>query len=123
MFSWEICEIFKNTYFEEHLRTTASNDSQKRMQNGKSIENDELTKEFYETFWNHINHKKAETGVNLNPLWFFPKCIFQRKREALVFCENSKEVVNFVSVASSRGPELNWNKFTISCEFGPLQVK
>ena len=24
MFSCEICEIFKNTYFEEHLRTTAS---------------------------------------------------------------------------------------------------
>ena len=24
MFSSEICEIFKNTYFEEHLRTSAS---------------------------------------------------------------------------------------------------
>ena len=24
MFSCEICEIFKNTYFEEHLQTTAS---------------------------------------------------------------------------------------------------
>ena len=24
MFSCEICEIFKNTYFEEHLRTTTS---------------------------------------------------------------------------------------------------
>ena len=24
MFSCEKCEIFKNTYFEEHLRTTAS---------------------------------------------------------------------------------------------------
>ena len=24
VFSCEICEIFKNTYFEEHLRTTAS---------------------------------------------------------------------------------------------------
>ena len=24
MFSFEICEIFKNTYFEEHLRTIAS---------------------------------------------------------------------------------------------------
>ena len=24
VFSSEICEIFKNTYFEEHLRTTAS---------------------------------------------------------------------------------------------------
>ena len=24
MFSNEICEIFKNTYFEEHLRKTAS---------------------------------------------------------------------------------------------------
>ena len=24
MFSSEICEIFKNTYFEEHLRTTTS---------------------------------------------------------------------------------------------------
>ena len=24
MFSYEICEIFKNTYFEEHLQKTAS---------------------------------------------------------------------------------------------------
>ena len=24
VFSFEICEIFKNTYFEEHLQTTAS---------------------------------------------------------------------------------------------------
>ena len=24
MFSFEICEIFKNTYFEEHLRKAAS---------------------------------------------------------------------------------------------------
>ena len=24
VFSCEICEIYKNTYFEEHLRTTAS---------------------------------------------------------------------------------------------------
>ena len=24
MFSFEYCEIFKNTYFEEHLQTTAS---------------------------------------------------------------------------------------------------
>ena len=22
--SWEICEIFKNTYFEEHVQTTSS---------------------------------------------------------------------------------------------------
>ena len=25
MLSYEICEIFKNTYFEEHLQKTASN--------------------------------------------------------------------------------------------------
>ena len=24
MFSWEYCEIFRNTYFEEHLQMTAS---------------------------------------------------------------------------------------------------
>ena len=24
MFSYEVCEIFKNTYFEEHLQKTAS---------------------------------------------------------------------------------------------------
>lgn len=24
MFSWEICEILKNTYFEDHLQATAS---------------------------------------------------------------------------------------------------
>ena len=27
MFSYEICEIFKNTYFEEHLQTTAFSSS------------------------------------------------------------------------------------------------
>ena len=26
--SWEYCEIFKNTYFEEHLRIAASSDTQ-----------------------------------------------------------------------------------------------
>ena len=26
MFSFEFCEIFKNTFFTEHLRTTASGD-------------------------------------------------------------------------------------------------
>ena len=31
MFSCEICEIFKNTYFEEHLRTTASDILVKRV--------------------------------------------------------------------------------------------
>ena len=27
MFSYEICEIFKNTFFDEHLRTTAFSSS------------------------------------------------------------------------------------------------
>ena len=36
---------------------------------------------------------------------------------------NSQELVNFVTTAGPRWPELNWNKFTISCEFDPLQVK
>ena len=27
MFSYEICEIFKYTFFEEHLRKTASNNT------------------------------------------------------------------------------------------------
>ena len=36
---------------------------------------------------------------------------------------NSQEIVNFVPIVGPRGPELNWNKFTISCEFDPLQVK
>ena len=31
VFSCKICEIFKGTYFEEHLQTTACNDSQKNM--------------------------------------------------------------------------------------------
>ena len=30
VFSCEICKIFQSTYFEEHLRTTACNDSQKK---------------------------------------------------------------------------------------------
>ena len=36
---------------------------------------------------------------------------------------NSQEIVDFVPIVGPRGPELNWNKFTISCEFGPLQEK
>ena len=36
---------------------------------------------------------------------------------------NSQEIVNFVPIVGSWGPELNWNKFTISCEFDTLQVK
>ena len=36
---------------------------------------------------------------------------------------NSQEIVNFVPILGPRGPELNWNKFTISCEFDPRQVK
>ena len=36
---------------------------------------------------------------------------------------NSQEIVNFVTIVGPWGPELNWSKFTISCEFGPLQVK
>ena len=36
---------------------------------------------------------------------------------------NSQEIVNSILLVGPEGPELNWNKFTISCEFGPLQVK
>ena len=36
---------------------------------------------------------------------------------------NLLEIVNFVPIAGLRGPKLNWNKFTISFEFDPLQVK
>ena len=36
---------------------------------------------------------------------------------------NSQEIVSFFSFVGPRGPKLNWNKFTISCEFGTLQVK
>ena len=33
---------------------------------------------------------------------------------------NSQEIVSFFPFVGRRGPELNWNKFTISCEFGAL---
>ena len=36
---------------------------------------------------------------------------------------NSQETANFLSMVGPRGNKLNWNKLTISCEFGPLQVK
>ena len=36
---------------------------------------------------------------------------------------NSQEILNFVPIVGLRGPELNQNKFTIFCEFGPLYVK
>ena len=36
---------------------------------------------------------------------------------------NSHEIISFVPTVGPRGPELNWNKFTISSEFGPLQEK
>ena len=35
---------------------------------------------------------------------------------------NSQKIVNFVPIVGPRGPELNWNKFAIFCEFDPLQV-
>ena len=34
-----------------------------------------------------------------------------------------KRNCEFFSFVGSQGRELNWNKFTISCEFGTLQVK
>ena len=36
---------------------------------------------------------------------------------------NSQDIASFFPFVGPRGPELNWNKFTISCEFGTLQVK
>ena len=36
---------------------------------------------------------------------------------------NSEEIVNFIPIVGPQGRELNWNKFKISREFGPLQVK
>ena len=36
---------------------------------------------------------------------------------------NSQEIVNFVPIVGPQRPELNWNKFTISCEFDLLQGK
>ena len=36
---------------------------------------------------------------------------------------NSQEIVSFFSFVGPQRPELNWNKFTISCEFGTLEVK
>ena len=36
---------------------------------------------------------------------------------------NSKEIVNFVPILGPQEQKLNWNKFTTSSEFGPLQVK
>ena len=36
---------------------------------------------------------------------------------------NSQEIVNFVPIVGLRRPKLKWNKFTISCEFDPLQAK
>ena len=45
MFSCEICEIFKNTYFVEHLRTAASDGSE----SDESENNDESYNEGIET--------------------------------------------------------------------------
>ena len=36
---------------------------------------------------------------------------------------NLLEIMNFVPIVGPRGPELNCNKFAISCEIGPFQVK
>ena len=36
---------------------------------------------------------------------------------------NSQEIMNFAPIVGSRGPELNWNKFKISCEFDPLDIR
>ena len=36
---------------------------------------------------------------------------------------NSQEIVNYVPIVGHQGPELNWNKFIISCEFDQLHEK
>ena len=45
----------------------------------------------------------------------------------LIFTEpwtlNSHDIISFFPIVGPRGPELNWNKFIISCEFGALQKK
>ena len=54
MFSSEICEIFKNTYFEEHLPTDASiNERQQETHalSGKKNESHLVTPENY-SYWN-----------------------------------------------------------------------
>ena len=38
----------------------------------------------------------------------------------LKWTEFTQKIVNFVLIVGPREPELNWNKFTISCEFDPL---
>ena len=34
-----------------------------------------------------------------------------------------QEIVNFFPIEGPQEPERNWNKFTISCKFDPLQAK
>ena len=52
---------------------------------------------------------------------FIYPCLLMLENIFYLRCILPKE--SFFPIMGPRGPELNWNKFTISHEFGPLQVK
>ena len=60
MFSYEYCEIFKSTFFEEHLRTAAS-------------ESSNLGKKKYSNFnWTERRVEKVNTKQNIRFLYLNP---------------------------------------------------
>ena len=53
MFSSEYSEIFKNTYFEEHLQVAASDDTASRNKHGK-LHVKELAGSIFCLFWHAV---------------------------------------------------------------------
>ena len=69
-------------------------------------------------FGNHFYSKMPESVDSL-----YSSFLYQKTHHIIILLEagpNSQEIVNFIPIVGPREPELNWNKFKISCEFGPL---
>ena len=61
--SWEYCEIFKNTYFEEHLRIAASSDTQFLSVKIREILERDVKGSIHKSGWTEV------TAYNLNKVW------------------------------------------------------
>ena len=61
---------------------------------------------------------------NARKLRFYVFILFHvRKHYDIIILPQVDWIHKWVPIVGPWGPELNWNKFTISCEFGPLQEK
>ena len=82
------------------------------------------------------SHCKNSLALGAQAVYFWRPLLLEKCQETQIPCipsiwhhhftwnrPNSQQIMNFVPIVGPQGLELNWNKFTISCEFDPLQVK